>query len=464
MDCTACEQLRRDFVCSSCVGHDLREHRSALAHLTSERDLLVAKAAAALEPLREARTRRAEVSELRSRLEDVHTNTKLLRLKNENTRERIAALRSTIATRRHTLNEAYRLSSGASSPPRTPTPTPPGGPPRRKTSPKRNLPRDRTQELIDECLDAHASIQDALVHARQGLVQELVDVFAVVEVGGRPAAGVRAATRGEWSIGGLVLPVPGDMRRYPPVHINAALTFTIHFLGLLTFYLGVRLPFQITWSGGKLGVGIPEISAIKGADSGGWARWTVRNPLHLPLSASSIQAISSPPTSTSSSPTASPRLASDPHYPPQPSAPLSSSSHHDSLNSSVASLQMGQTNTNASFSTALAMLLYSVAYLAHTQGADIPLSVAAAGELLRTLWGICCSAELGHRSHDTHPLLLPPTPSSFTLDFRQLLQAIAADPTSPPLRARPRKADASRRNRDYIVEEEDGWEVVDEPS
>ena len=62
----------------------LREHRSALAHLTSERDLLVAKAAAALEPLREARTRRAEVSELRSRLEDVHTNTKLLRLRNEN--------------------------------------------------------------------------------------------------------------------------------------------------------------------------------------------------------------------------------------------------------------------------------------------------------------------------------------------------------------------------------------------
>lgn len=119
-----------------------------------------------------------------------------------------------------------------------------------------------------------------------------MDVFAVVEVGGRPAAGVRAATRGEWSIGGLVLPVPGDMRRklkfsyynenksnfielgYPPVHINAALTFTIHFLGLLTFYLGVRLPFQITWSGGKLGVGIPEISAIKGADSGGWARYT----------------------------------------------------------------------------------------------------------------------------------------------------------------------------------------------
>ena len=58
-----------------------------------------------------------------------------------------------------------------------------------------------------------AALQDALARARQGLVQELVDVFDIVEVGGRPAQGVRAATRGEWAIGGLVLPVPGDIRR-----------------------------------------------------------------------------------------------------------------------------------------------------------------------------------------------------------------------------------------------------------
>lgn len=62
---------------------------------------------------------------------------------------------------------------------------------------------------------------------------------------------------------------------YPPAHVNAALTFTIHFLGLLTFYLGIRLPFQVTWSGGKLGIGIPEICAGKGTDSGGWARCVI---------------------------------------------------------------------------------------------------------------------------------------------------------------------------------------------
>lgn len=38
-------------------------------------------------------------------------------------------------------------------------------------------------------------------------------MFSVVEVGGRPALGARAGARGEWTVGGLVLPVPGDIRR-----------------------------------------------------------------------------------------------------------------------------------------------------------------------------------------------------------------------------------------------------------
>ncbi|KAI5118893.1 hypothetical protein M0805_002809 [Coniferiporia weirii] len=458
MECNNCEQTRRDFICASCLGRDLRDHRSALVHLTTERDALVAKATEALGPLEEARDRRADVASLRSRLDDIQTHTKLLRGDNENTRERIITLRSAITTRRQTLDDAYRTTAGPS-PPRTPTPTPPGGHPRkRRPTPPRKSQNDQMQALIYECTQAHLVLQDALARARQGLVQELVDVFAVVEVGGRPASGVRAATHGEWAIGGLVLPVPGDMRRYPPAQINAALTFTIHFLGLLTFYLGTRLPFQITWSGGKLGVGIPEIRAGKGSESGGWARWTVRNPLHLPLSLSSSN---SPPPSSPASPTLSPRQPASP-YPPYPPAPaLSSSSRRDSLSSSMSPLQPTQTSTTpASFPTAFAMLLYSVAYLAHTQGADVPLAGAAAGAVLRNLWGVCCSAELGRRSHDTHPLIPPPTPHSFTLDFRQLLQATAADPAGPPARSRPRRTDSARR--DYIAEEEDGWEVVDE--
>jgi hypothetical protein len=40
-----------------------------------------------------------------------------------------------------------------------------------------------------------------------------VEVFHVVEVGGRPAVGGRPGAKGEWTVGGLVLPVPGDVRR-----------------------------------------------------------------------------------------------------------------------------------------------------------------------------------------------------------------------------------------------------------
>lgn len=64
------------------------------------------------------------------------------------------------------------------------------------------------------------------------------------------------------------------MRRYPPDHINAVLTHTIHLVNLLAFYLGIKLPFHVTWAKGKLGVGIPHIGAVKGigGESGGWAR------------------------------------------------------------------------------------------------------------------------------------------------------------------------------------------------
>jgi hypothetical protein len=53
----------------------------------------------------------------------------------------------------------------------------------------------------------------AISRARAGLVQELIEVFNVVEVGGRPTIGGKAGTKGEWTIGDLILPVPGDMRR-----------------------------------------------------------------------------------------------------------------------------------------------------------------------------------------------------------------------------------------------------------
>jgi hypothetical protein len=57
------------------------------------------------------------------------------------------------------------------------------------------------------------SLSATIARARSGLVQELVEVFNVVEVGGRPPIGGKAGTKGEWTIGDLILPVPGDIRR-----------------------------------------------------------------------------------------------------------------------------------------------------------------------------------------------------------------------------------------------------------
>lgn len=164
---------------------------------------------------------------------------------------------------------------------------------------------------IDDATYNLTTLSDTIARARSGLVQELVEVFSVVEVGGRPPIGGKAGTKGEWTIGGLVLPVPGDMRRtstpkkcssqqisdillgYPPDHINAVLTHTLHFLSLLAFYLGIKLPFEVLWSrsstpptgsqltsttppnlrgNGLLGVGTPWIGATKGSEHGGWAR------------------------------------------------------------------------------------------------------------------------------------------------------------------------------------------------
>ena len=61
--------------------------------------------------------------------------------------------------------------------------------------------------------EALTNLSTAISRARAGLVQELIEVFNVVEVGGRPTIGGKAGTKGEWTIGDLILPVPGDMRR-----------------------------------------------------------------------------------------------------------------------------------------------------------------------------------------------------------------------------------------------------------
>ena len=72
---------------------------------------------------------------------------------------------------------------------------------------------DLVARQIEDLQAQMAVLSETIAKARAGLVQELVEVFSVVEVGGRPPIGGKAGTKGEWTIGGLVLPVPGDIRR-----------------------------------------------------------------------------------------------------------------------------------------------------------------------------------------------------------------------------------------------------------
>ncbi|WVQ83499.1 hypothetical protein IAT38_005640 [Cryptococcus sp. DSM 104549] len=79
-----------------------------------------------------------------------------------------------------------------------------------------------------------------IVHARQVLVREAVTVFGVWQRSGT------AGQPGEWEIAGLVLPSPERFRLHPSANINAAISHTVHLLSLITRYLSITLPFAPT--------------------------------------------------------------------------------------------------------------------------------------------------------------------------------------------------------------------------
>ncbi|KAF7335765.1 hypothetical protein MVEN_02232300 [Mycena venus] len=392
MDCKNCELKQRQFFCTNCIRVHTRDFRVKTQHFAADRDEQIAKSTKALGAVETARVSRAGVAQVQTRVDELLNALARLRKDNEKKRDRLRNLREKLAERRRTLGAATSVAS--------PTTT--------------AIPAPASHPALAAPLASLANLSSLITAARVGLVQELVEVFNVVEVGGRPPLGGKAGSQGEWTIGDLILPVPGDVRRYPPQHINAVLGHTVHFLGLLSFYLGVKLPFTVRWDGGKLGVGIPWIEP----GLGGWGRWTASHPLHLSLSSS--------PTPTPVSP------VPPPHLNPPIDLSLSLS---QSLSASVSQFLSPTTRDTPSssqppqaqrppatpsaeseppqFTTALAMLLYDVLYLAHTQSLAIPL--AQAGDVLSNLWAVCCASELGRRSHACagypHARLPPPAPN-----------------------------------------------------
>ncbi|KAJ3998731.1 UV radiation resistance protein/autophagy-related protein 14 [Lentinula boryana] len=343
MECQVCQLQQRTFVCDKCVKNSLRDYRQRINRFGLERDTAVAKATTALSGagnsgingMESARTFRATVSSLERRVSELMDGLAALRKENEQKRDRLQTFRTKLAERRQTLTAAKTMTAS---------------------------PSVTVSSIVISAHASLASLSSSIAHARTGLVQELVEVFGI------------SHDDTHWTIANLILPVPGDMRRYPPDHLNAVLTPTIHFLNLLAFYLGVKLPFHVTWTQGKLGVGLPYIGAVKGvgSESGGWARWYQQHPLHV-----SASSLATPASSDAGSPSASTSLANvesmifDPHLGIDPSI-------------------MQNRLITSSFTTGIAMLLYNVSYLAYTQhGVNVPLHQVAAGDVLSTLWGIC---------------------------------------------------------------------------
>ena len=251
----------------------------------------------------------------------------------------------------------------------------------------------------------------ALARARSGLVQELVEVFHVVEVGGRPPIGGRAGTKGEWTIGDLILPVPGDIRRASYFsrcalgvttrlgrrvspgpyqrrhHAHDPFPWVAHVLsGRQASFrarvewekAGCRTTLDRRWERrrirelGQVGIlSSLRTRGLRGLFMRYVSRWTTKHPLHLTASSSSTSSPSSPPTPL----------------------PVSTISVAQTTETASSATLVPPSEPKASFTTAFAMLLYNVCYLAHTQSVEIPLSQA--GDALSNLWAVCCSGELG---------------------------------------------------------------------
>ena len=155
-----------------------------------------------------------------------------------------------------------------------------------------------------------------------------------------------------YAISSLSLPSnPADLQALPPEHIQTVVQFLVQFLQLLSFYLSVKLPFEIVWDGGTVeGVGRPWIRPVKGDDDGGWAKFPGPQPLFPP-----------PPPSTSPSPSSSTATV-DPFPIPATIASLS-----ESLSSSSSLPVSSHHRLLPSFTTGLAMLNYNIAYLLFSQ-------------------------------------------------------------------------------------------------
>jgi hypothetical protein len=314
----------------------LHDHKIKLAKLINERQAWQEQAERLLKTTDTPRIHRAGIFQTETHLKELRLEAEALRKSNDrgksshttsgllepcpfyvciftivfklppSARTRVAALRTQLATRRANLLSARSLSNPSYS----------------------TRPAKSTILFPESSIDWIWGLDEVnyrLVQSRRSLVEELLEAFALSETDvstGRLGTAVNPvpsiATNAwnasglgrhaskfgsefflrplqakkqvepsslRWTIGSLVLSPPSEIRTMlqkqtsPETapsssleEINAAIGHTLHFLTLLCFYLGVKLPFEVRWSKRKPGVGVPFFKAGSGPANGNWAR------------------------------------------------------------------------------------------------------------------------------------------------------------------------------------------------
>lgn len=233
----------------------------------------------------------------------------------------------------------------------------------------------------------------------------------------------------DWTINGLVLVLATDVRRFDRGSINGAIAHTVHMLQLLSSYLGIVLPFVISTSVGTLTIR-PNVLWGSGTKESLYLPSTTYGILSSRESSSNTlgsmgaSMISSIGASTMSTFESFVQLPSGTHLPWSRNVDVHTRSDGKQTHKTTNDVGADDKASSAAkqFYTALSMLAYDVAYLAHVQGVPVDI-VGAAGSPLRLLSKAISSSKLGHCSHSTQyyknniPNLI-----FKQLDFMQLLQ------------------------------------------
>ncbi|CAE6467156.1 unnamed protein product [Rhizoctonia solani] len=343
MECPVCEHRQRKFICQACVRTHLRELRAQISKAGDERQIEVERAAKLLGGgVDKERWARAEKYALDANITAVKAELVARRVANQKAKESVESKRRALAERKENIKLAREflpspISSSRStlvpgpsqentipfasqSPPSTtsrlsrlfPFPSSSAIVPSSPPPPRRHKPPNP----ITEAKQALSAVADALSAARAALVRELAGAYELQEEG-------RLGPQGEevyiWTLGRMEIPAIEDLSRTKPSALHTTLYNVLHFMRLISYYLGVKLPFEVAWgasstvsppfpslfipgaegekletinedggdsSGATLvGVGTPWIVAgrgLGGTADGGWGKYTTPLALHLP--------------------------------------------------------------------------------------------------------------------------------------------------------------------------------------